>query len=77
MVEETFLTKVKFTKLVEQTVSQLRVSYFEAILHLGETHGIEMEDMKKYISPIIKDRLEAEARDLNLLPRENKLPIGD
>jgi hypothetical protein len=45
----------------------------EAILHLCEKNDIEPEDVKKFISPIIKDKLEAEARNLNFLPRQNAL----
>jgi len=73
MIEDQFLTKSKFTKLVEATVIELKIPYMEAILHLCEKNDIEPEDVKKFISPIIKDKLEAEARNLNFLPRQNAL----
>jgi len=47
----------------------------DAIIHLCDQHNIEMEDIKKYISPVIKNKLEAEAMKLNFLPQENSLPI--
>jgi hypothetical protein len=72
-VEEKFLTKAKFSKLVESTVIEKRLSYMDAILWLCEKHNIEPEDVKKFISPIIKNKLEAEARRLNFLPRTNEL----
>jgi hypothetical protein len=72
-VEEKFLTKAKFSKLVEMTVIEKRLTYMDAILWLCEQHNIEPEDVKKFISPIIKDKLEAEARRLNFLPRTNEL----
>lgn len=71
--EESFLTKTKFSKLVEQTVIEKRLSYMDAIVWLCEEHNIEIEDVRKFISPIIKDKLEAEARRLNFLPRTNEL----
>ena len=71
--EEQFLTKPKFSKLVEQTVIDKRISYMDAIIWLSEEHSIELEDIRKFISPIIKDKLEAEARKLNFLPRTNEL----
>ena len=40
---------------------------------LCEKHNIEIEDCRKFINPIIKDKLEAEARRLNFLPRTNEL----
>ena len=72
-VEENFLTKAKFSKLVEQTVFEKRLSYMDAIVWLCEKHNIEIEDCRKFINPIIKDKLEAEARRLNFLPRTNEL----
>jgi hypothetical protein len=47
----------------------------DAIIWLWEEHSIEIEDCRKFISPIIKDKLEAEARKLNFLPRTNQLVI--
>ena len=73
MIEENFLTKAKFSKLVEQTVFEKRLSYMDAIVWLCEQHNIEIEDVRKFINPIIKDKLEAEARRLNFLPRTNEL----
>ena len=72
-IEEKFLTKSKFTKLVEQTVSELKIPYMEAVLHLCERNDMEPEDMKKFISPIIRDKIEAEAMRLNFLPKTNSL----
>ena len=72
-IEQEFLTKSKFTKLVEETVNELRLSYMDAILYLCEKNSLEPEDMKKFVSPIIKDKLEAEAMQLNFLPKQNTL----
>ncbi|MDC0308791.1 late promoter transcription accessory protein [bacterium] len=47
----------------------------DAIIHLCEVYDIELEDVRKYISPVIKTKLEAEAMNLNFLPQENSLPI--
>ena len=71
--EDQFLTKSKFSKLVEEVVITKRLCYMDAILHICEQHNIEPEDVRKFISPIIKDKLEAEARKLNYLPRTNEL----
>ncbi len=73
MIEENFLTKAKFSKLVEQTVFEKRLSYMDAIVWLCEQHNIEIEDCRKFINPIIKSKLEAEARRLNFLPKTNEL----
>ena len=73
MIEDNFLTKTKFTKLIESTVSELKIPYMDAVLHLCDKNDIEPEDVKKFISPIIRDKIEAEAMNLNFLPRQNSI----
>ena len=68
-----FLNKSKFTQLIEKTVSELRISYMDAILHLCEKNDIDPQDVNKFISPIIKGKLEAEAMNLNFLPKTNSI----
>ena len=72
-IEEQFLTKSKFTKLIESTVAEIKIPYMDAILMVCEKNDIEIEDIKKFISPVIRDKLEAEAMDLNLLPKKNSI----
>ena len=73
MIEDNFLTKAKFTKLIESTVGELKIPYMDAVLHLCDKNDIEPEDVKKFISPIIRDKIEAEAMNLNFLPRQNSI----
>ena len=70
-----FMTKVKFSKLVEATVREHQMSHMDAILHLCEKYGIEPEDCKKYVSNVVKEKLEAEAQNLNYFPKGNELPV--
>ena len=72
-VEEQFLTKSKFTKLIENTVADMKIPYMDAILYVCSKNDIEPEDVRNFISPIIKDKLEAEAMDLNFLPKKNSI----
>ena len=72
-IEEQFLTKSKFTKLIEKTVADLKIPYMDAIIKVCETNDIEIEDIRKFISPVIKDKLEAEAMELNFLPKKNAI----
>mgnify|MGYP003113710969 FL=1 len=73
MIEEKFLTKSKFTKLIEETVIEKAIPYMEAVLHICDKNSIDPEDVKKFISPIIKGKIEAEATALNFLPKQNAL----
>ena len=70
-----FLTKTKFSKMVEEVVHTKRISYMDAVIHICEENEFEIEDMRKYISNVIKEKIEAEAMRLNFLPRQNTLPV--
>jgi hypothetical protein len=72
-VENQFLTKSRFSKLIEATVAEKTIGYMEAILLVCSDNDIEPEDVKKFISPVIRDKLEAEAMSLNFLPKTNSI----
>jgi len=73
--EKQFLTKQKFTKLIEDVVQKRNVSYMDAVINVCSDHDVDLEDVRKFITPIIKDKIQAEAMHLNFLPRANTLPF--
>jgi predicted DsbA family dithiol-disulfide isomerase len=73
---DVFLTKKTFSRMVENLVRESNnVSYMDAIIHICEKNGIELEDIKKFLTASLVGRLEAEARGLNYLPRVNTLDV--
>jgi UDP-glucose 6-dehydrogenase len=73
MVETQFLTKSKFSVLIENSVIKKKMSYIDAVVDICEKQGIDPEDVRKFISAPIKDKIEAEAMKLNYLPRGTEL----
>jgi hypothetical protein len=71
--DETFLNKPNFTKMVENKVLDTKQSYIDAVIDLCEKLDIDPIDVKKFISPVIQGKIEAEAMTLNLIPRQNTL----
>ena len=71
--DETFLNKPNFTKMVETTVLDTKQSYMDAVLDLCNRLDIDPTDVKKFVSPVIQGKIEAEAMTLNLIPRQNTL----
>ena len=71
--DETFLNKPNFTKMVEYKVLDTKQSYMDAVVDLCEKLDIDPIDVKKFISPVIQGKIEAEAMMLNLIPRQNTL----
>ena len=75
LAEDEFLTKSKFAKMIEKNVMEKKHSYIDAVIDLCEGMKMDPGDVKKFISPVIEDKIEAEARRLNYLPRGNVLPV--
>jgi hypothetical protein len=61
--------------MVETAVRMNGMSYLDTIVWLCEKNNIEIEDIKKYLSPSITENLEKEAMDLNFLPKVNTLDV--
>ena len=68
-----FLTKAQFTKIVEVNVLEKKMSYMDAVLEACVENKIDPEDVKKFVSLPIKDKMEAEAMALKLIPQGNQL----
>lgn len=76
-IEESILTKKRFSKLIENYIAQHPDStYMEAVVNICEDRSLDPLDVGKLISPAIKDKIEAEAIKHNLVKGGgNSLPI--
>jgi hypothetical protein len=70
-----FLDRKVFSFEIEEFVYKHKMSYMDTIVHLCEVKGLEIEDIKKYLTVSILDNLESEARSLNFLPKLNTLDV--
>ena len=73
MIEAEFMNKSKFSKIVEKQVVEKKLGYIDAVVEACNVTNIDPGDVKKFISPVIKEKIEAEAMRLNFLPRQNTL----
>ena len=60
---------------IEKMVSEKKITYMEAVLLYTEDIDGEIEMVSKLINKSIKDKIEYEARELNMLKRTGKLPL--
>ena len=68
-------TPKSFTVAIENIAKEKKITHMEAVLHYCEKEGIEPESVSSLISKGLKEKIEANARDLNFLPRQAQLPI--
>jgi len=71
------MTKKRFTKAVEVLVSQKKMSYLDAMTYIIEERGMDYMNVKKLLSPALKEKLTQEATGLNLVKakKKNSLPV--
>lgn len=70
------MNKQDFSKEVEDFVAKTLCSYMDAIITLAEKKNMELESVAKMLNSIIKQKVEAEASDINMLKvKICKLPI--
>ena len=61
---------------IENIVIEKRISYMEAIIQYTDEIDCEIEMVAKLLNRSIKDKLEAEAHDLNMMKKKtSRLPL--
>ncbi len=64
-----------FALKIEDIVKEKQITHMEAVLWYCSDQEIEPDSVKGLISKPLKQKLEANARELNFLPRQAQLPI--
>ena len=64
-----------FTLEIERIAKEKEISHMDAVLLYCDNEGIEPDSVGSLISKALKEKIEANARDLNFLPKQAQLPI--
>ena len=64
-----------FTLTIENIVKEKSITHMDAVLWYCEQEGLEPDDLGTLISKGLKEKIEANARELNFLPKQAQLPI--
>ena len=76
--ESKFFCPSRFAQEIESLVQRNQgMNYIDAIVHFCDLQSIDVESVPKLISKPLKDKLKAEAMELNFLKRSSraKLPL--
>ena len=68
-------TPKTFSLEIENIVKDKNISHMDAVIWYCQNEGIEPDTVGSLISKGLKEKIEANARDLNFLPRQAQLPI--
>ena len=64
-----------FTLEIEKIAKEKEISHMDAVLLYCDNEGIEPDSVGSLISKALKEKVEANARDLNFLPKQAQLPV--
>ena len=64
-----------FSLEVEKIAKEKNITHMEAVLEHCRVQEIEPDSVARLITKSLKDKIEANARDLNFIPKQAKLPI--
>ena len=71
----TLSTSKTFTLTIENIVKEKNLTHMDAVLWYCEQESLEPDSLGTLISKGLKEKIEANARELNFLPRQAQLPI--
>ena len=76
---EKFLTPIKFSMFIEETVLREKMNYIDAIIFYCEKEGIEVDSISKLMTKPLKEKLKVDATRLNFMKSRGaskaKLPL--
>ena len=64
------MTPKRFSKIIEDIVKEKQVNYMDAILIYCENNDLEPEDVRKFISKTLKEKVAVNAQDLHYLLKQ-------
>tara|TARA_Y100000780_G_scaffold217914_1_gene222461 strand:- start:545 stop:769 length:225 start_codon:yes stop_codon:yes gene_type:complete len=67
------ITTKRFSLDIEELVKTKRLSYMEAIVYFCEQKDIEPERIVRFIDKGMKEKIQADAENLNFLPKTNSI----
>ena len=73
--EKQMQSSKSFSLEVEKIAKEKNITHMDAVLEYCKKKELEPESVTRLISKSLKDKIEANARDLNFIPKQAKLPI--
>lgn len=73
IINSKFYCQTKFSQEIEKIVQENPdMNYIDAIVHFCESNNFDLESVPKIISKPLKEKLKAEAMDLNFLKKTSR-----
>lgn len=70
-----FKNAAQFSLFIEQIAAEKRMSHMDAVLKYCEENFLEPDEVKSLINKTLKDKIEVDMREANLLPKQASLDV--
>lgn len=70
-----FKNATGFSLHIEEIASQYKISHMDAVLKYCEENYLEPDDVKSLINKTLRDKIEMNMREINLLPKKAELDL--
>lgn len=70
-----FKNAAQFSLHIEQMASEKRMTHMEAVLKYCEENFVEPDEIKSLINKTLRDKIEIDMREANLLPKQASLDV--
>ena len=75
VVETLLQTPKKFSLEIENIAKEKRISHMDAVIDYCQKHNVEPDTVGRLITKGLKEKIEANARELNYVEKQAQLPI--
>lgn len=75
LITREFTNSSDFSLFIEREAIRRKIGFLESLLEYCESKGIEPAGVANLISSSLKEKIRAEAEDMNLLKKSPKLPV--
>lgn len=70
-----FKNAAQFSLHIEQMASEMKMTHMEAVLKYCEDNFIEPDEIKSLVNKPLRDKIEIDMREANLLPKQASLDV--
>lgn len=70
-----FKNSAAFSLFIEDIVKEKRISHMDAVLSYCKDNFVEPDEIKSLINKTLKDKIEVDMQEANLLPKKASLNV--
>lgn len=75
LITKRFRSPTEFSLYIEERVSGEKIGFMDAILDYCYQNDIDIEGIANLITPSLKEKIELEAVEANMMKRRGQLPV--